>query len=140
MLQRFKSKDGFTLVELLVVIAIIGILATIVLVSLSSARAKARDATRQSNINQIALAMEMYNDNNGSKYLTSASMPTAIGTYLTSVPLDPNGGSYAWVDNTGAGDDQKYLVCATLETGGYIYATETGTKTATSGSCPTALE
>jgi len=51
---------GFTLIELLVVIAIIGILSGIVIVSMSGARAKARDARRLSDMRQIATALQMY--------------------------------------------------------------------------------
>jgi len=53
MLKCFKPSKGFTLIEILVVIAIVAILATIVGVSLLSARDKARDAKRMSELNQI---------------------------------------------------------------------------------------
>ena len=59
------KQKGFTLIELLVVIAIIGLLASIVMVSLNSARVKARDAKRAAEIKQLALAIEMYYDTNG---------------------------------------------------------------------------
>ena len=60
-----KKQKSFTLIELLVVIAIIGILAAIAIPSLSNARAKARDARRVTDLDQLAKAMELYfSDNN----------------------------------------------------------------------------
>ena len=60
MFQYKSRRGGFTLIELLVVIAIIGILASIVLASLNSARQKSRDARRIADIKQIQLALELY--------------------------------------------------------------------------------
>lgn len=58
-------QKGFTLIELLVVIMIIGILAAIIVVSISNARSKSRDAKRLQDMQQIRTALELFYNQNG---------------------------------------------------------------------------
>jgi prepilin-type N-terminal cleavage/methylation domain-containing protein len=58
--QNGVRRRGFTLLELLVVIAIIGILSTITIVSLSRARARARDAKRIADMEQLQTILALY--------------------------------------------------------------------------------
>ena len=65
---------GFTLVELLTVIAIIGVLATLLTSALSTAKRKARQTVSISNLRQIALALNIYQDDHGKRPLLFASL------------------------------------------------------------------
>lgn len=96
---RYKN-SGFTLIELLVVISIIGLLSSIVLASLSSARTKSRDAQRTLSIKQLQTALELYYDSNNSQYPTSPDVAfpgpltsSLTPSYISLIPTDPGNGS-----------------------------------------------
>ena len=95
MLKYFKKNKGFTLIELLVVIAIISVLASIVLVSLNTARIKGRDARRVADIKSLQVALEMYYDSNSNMYPTALSA-LVTGGQIPAIPLDPKDNSTAY--------------------------------------------
>jgi len=64
-MHTVRNAQGFTLIELLVVIAIIGMLASIVLVSVQNVRVKARDARRSADLKNFETALELYVSTNG---------------------------------------------------------------------------
>lgn len=79
MFQYFtKKQKGFTLIELLVVIAIIGILASIVLVAMGTARDRAKDARIIAQMGQIRSGAEMHYDMNRSYAGLSCLLPAPI--------------------------------------------------------------
>lgn len=108
-----NAHRAFTLIELLVVIAIIGLLSSVVLASLSTARSKSRDARRVADMKQIVAAVELYKDVNnnvapphgGSTFGCDTSTCLAVLTdeltpnYIPVIPLDPqygNVGNYGY--------------------------------------------
>jgi prepilin-type N-terminal cleavage/methylation domain-containing protein len=76
-------KKGFTLIELLVVIAIIGILSSIVLASLSSARTKGEDAAIQANLANMRAQAELYYSNNNDYGPTVGAGTTCGGIFAS---------------------------------------------------------
>ena len=132
-----KKNKGFTLIELLVVIAIIGLLSTLAVVALNSARQKSRDAKRIADIKQIQSALEMYfNDCNAypTTLSTSASngCPSGVtfGNFMSTLPTNPspNGSTYIY---TGYGSTpSSYALTFSLEgqTGGLATGAHTATQ------------
>lgn len=67
-----RTHKGFTLIELLVVIAIIGVLSSVVLASLNTARDKANDTARISSMRALATGLDLY-------FLANNAYPTVSG-------------------------------------------------------------
>ena len=73
MFLKIKNEKGFTLIELLVVVAIVGLLSSVVLASLNSARAKGRDANKKIELKEIYTTLQRFWIDNG----TSPTNPAA---------------------------------------------------------------
>jgi len=113
-------KRGFTLIELLVVIAIIGLIASVILASLSSARRKARDSRRFADLKEIKLALSNFFDDNrryptnaeGLNQIYSQTAPNCDGgPCIPGVLADPDGSNYLYYQCS----DTLYHLGANLE-------------------------
>jgi len=85
-----KKNKGFTLIELLVVIAIIGILSSVVLASLNTARDKGNDAAVKANLANIRAQAEIFYDDatqGNQTYGTESATCSTAGSLFASNPV-----------------------------------------------------
>ncbi len=138
------NKKGFTLIELLVVIAIIGLLSTLSVLALNSARARSRDAKRVADVKQIQTALEMYYNEAGN-YMPTASfaiggaIATGTNTYMKQIPSAPtpvdgasctvanNTYTYVYQPTSGEGGSYTLTYCLGAATGGVSAGLNTAT-------------
>lgn len=121
---------GFTLIEMLVVISLIGILATLVVANLNSARERARDAQRKSDLRNIQTGLRLYyNDNNAYPASSNGSIVGCDSTSCTwggswendgvtimnVLPADPLSTTQNYVYTRSATDTDAYTLYACLE-------------------------
>jgi prepilin-type N-terminal cleavage/methylation domain-containing protein len=100
--MTINNKQGFTLIELIVIIGIISILATISIISFKTSQSKARDAIRLSDVQQLAVALDYYYDDNKRTYpecgyvcdfdanWQNGCLGEALKPYIKELPRDPS--------------------------------------------------
>lgn len=95
-----KPNKGFTLIELLVVIAIIGLLSTLAVVALNSARQRSRDAKRVADIRQVQTALEL-GFSEGNAYPTDGTPADLILGATAEQICSTSGGEVIFTDAAG---------------------------------------
>ncbi len=143
--EILSMSKGFTLIELLVVVSIISLLSSVVLASINTARVKARDTQRKSDLHQLSVALELYFHTNGfypatfggtsatpasGDYESSTKvwtyLPVLVPTFISKLPKDPidiDNGPYPWQTvpkdkntiYTYISNGSKYVLCAWFE-------------------------
>ncbi len=109
-MKKTYLEKGFTLIELLVVIAIIGILSSVVLASLNTARGKGSNAATKSNLANARAQAELYNETTSSYTGVCTNSTTGIGALLSGA-LSSSGASGGIVTTAATAGTGTTVIC-----------------------------
>jgi type II secretion system protein G len=131
--EKTRSQRGFTLIEMMIVVAIIAILVSILVPNFIRARAQAQTAACESNLKEIATALELYETDND-QYPPSNTVnasDTDLQPYLKQTPVDPAAGPtayYTYTVTSGNTSSASYtILCPGIHDPGTLQTISPGT-------------
>lgn len=116
-----RKEKGFSFIELIVVVTIILVVTVAGTVSYQAASRKSRDSRRMSDLQKMAIALEVYKQAVGTYPVALSSL---VSTYIQALPTDPKS-TFSYYYRTGTGNYSYELFAQVEDTSSVNYSTPT---------------